>query len=96
MLSVFSLLELLELSLLSSLLSLLESWGWSASSRRIGESAPGPSPGPVFRFLAAIESASARGASASSTRVEGLEPTTAGSVDRCSIQLSYTRGVATL
>ena len=25
------------------------------------------------------------------TRVEGLEPTTFGSVDRCSIQLSYTR-----
>ena len=28
------------------------------------------------------------------TRVEGLEPSTAGFVDRCSIQLSYTRSVS--
>ena len=34
------------------------------------------------------------GAFGGGTRVEGLEPSTAGFVDRCSIQLSYTRSVS--
>ena len=44
--------------------------------------------GPVFWYVKSPRDAGAFGGQ---TRVEGLEPSTAGFVDRCSIQLSYTR-----